>query len=140
MVYFSYLRGLGGTGAINPVNGRSVRNVLIIAVFFCKHVNINRDKSEELEIFAKSILPLPENQKSRLYLTFFVEMEDIEALALTMEKLIIYEGSNFDFLKRNAIKLRKPGDLIHIGIKNCGSLSYNCGICGLGKCANMLSL
>jgi len=46
-------------------------------------------------------------------------MEDIEALALIMEKLINYEGSGFDSLKRDAIKLRKPGDLILIGIKNC---------------------
>ena len=78
-------------------------------------------ESEILDTLAKSVLlaarTAPKAKGVDDIVTAFVEKDDIEILALTMEKLADEKGAGFDFLKRDAANLRNAGVAILIGVK-----------------------
>jgi uncharacterized ferredoxin-like protein len=100
-------------------------------------------ESEILDTLAKSILlaarTAPKAKGVDDIVTAFVEKDDIEVLALTMEKLADEKGAGFDFLKRDAENLRNAGVAILIGIKTSGAAGLDCRACGFETCAEMLN-
>jgi len=100
-------------------------------------------ESETLETLAKSILlaarTAPKTKGVDDIVTAFVEKDDIEVLALTMEKLADEKGEGFDFLKRDAENLRNAGVAILIGVKTSGAAGLDCRACGFETCVEMLN-
>ena len=71
--------------------------------------------------------------------TAFVEKDDIEVLALTMETLADENGIDFDFLKKDAANLRNARVSILIGIKTSGAAGLYCRACEFERCVEMLN-
>jgi uncharacterized ferredoxin-like protein len=99
--------------------------------------------SEILDTLAKSILLVARTTQKTKGLgdivTAFVEKDDIEVLALTMEKLADEKGTDFDFLKKDASNLRNSRVAILIGIKTSGASGLDCRACGFEKCVEVLN-
>ncbi len=100
-------------------------------------------ESEILDTLAKSILLAARTAQKAKGLngivTAFVEKDDIEVLALTMEKLADEKGIDFDFLKKDATNLRNAGVAILIGIKTSCAAGLYCRACGFETCIEMLN-
>lgn len=99
-------------------------------------------ESDVIETLAKSILlaarTAPKAKGVDDIITALVEKEDVEVLALAMEKLADEKGEGFAFLKRDARNLRNAGAAVLIGVKASGAAGLNCGACGFKTCAKML--
>lgn len=100
-------------------------------------------ESDVLETLAKSILlaarTAPKAKGVDDIITALVEKDDIEILALTMEKLADEKGAGFiSPFKRDAANLRNAGAAVLIGVKTSGAAGLNCGACGFKTCAEML--
>lgn len=100
-------------------------------------------ESEVLEMLAKSILlaarTAPKAKGVDDIITALVEKDDIEVLALTMERLADEKGEGFYFLKRDATNLRNAGAAVLIGVKTSGAAGFDCRACGFKTCAEMLN-
>lgn len=105
---------------------------------------IHSPESEVLETLAKSILlaarTAPKARGIDDIVTALVEQEDIEVLALTMEKIGEEKGAGFtQIFKRDAANLRKAGAVVLIGVKTTGAAGFDCRACGFETCADMLN-
>lgn len=110
----------------------------------CQYLSmILNPESKVLETLAKSILlaarTAPKAKGIDDIITAFVEKEDIEVLASSMEKLADEKGAGFIFLKRDATNLRNTEAAVLIGVKTSVAAGLNCGACGFETCADMLN-
>lgn len=101
-------------------------------------------ESEVLETLSKSILLAARTAPKVIgvddIVTALVELEDIEVLASSMEKLGDEKGAGFTYIfRRDAANLTNAGDVILIGVKATGAAGFDCRTCGFETCAEMLN-